>query len=69
MQDQALAKADEEGDLIMDAESPERILSNLLPSLIRIAYRTLGSVTEAEDIVQETAIRWLAADVSRIRAQ
>ncbi|WP_311134046.1 sigma-70 family RNA polymerase sigma factor [Pleomorphomonas sp. JP5] len=51
----------------MNDESPERILSNMRPSLIRIAYRMLGSVAEAEDIVQETAIRWLAADHQTVR--
>ena len=51
----------------MSEESPERILSSLRPGLIRIAYRMLGSLAEAEDIVQEAAIRWLAADHRSVR--
>jgi RNA polymerase sigma-70 factor (ECF subfamily) len=34
----------------------------LRPRLARIAYRMLGSVADAEDIVQEAFIRWLRAN-------
>jgi RNA polymerase sigma-70 factor (ECF subfamily) len=34
----------------------------LRPRLTRIAYRMLGSVAEAEDIVQDAFLRWHAAD-------
>ncbi len=36
------------------------------PRLEAIAYRLLGSADEAEDVVQETFLRWHAADVDRI---
>jgi RNA polymerase sigma-70 factor (TIGR02957 family) len=36
------------------------------PRLAAIAYRLLGSASEAEDAVQETFLRWHAADVARI---
>ncbi len=31
----------------------------LRPKLVRIAYRMLGSVADAEDMVQEAFIRWM----------
>jgi RNA polymerase sigma-70 factor (ECF subfamily) len=34
----------------------------LRPRLTRVAYRMLGSVADAEDVVQEAFIRWLGAD-------
>lgn len=39
----------------------------LRPTLIRIAYRMLGSVADAEDVTQEAFIRWLAADRDAVR--
>lgn len=36
------------------------------PRLAAIAYRLLGSASEAEDAVQDTFLRWQAADVERI---
>ena len=34
----------------------------LRPKLMRVAYRMLGSVADAEDMVQEAFIRWMGAD-------
>lgn len=39
----------------------------LRPRLLRIAYRMLGSVAEAEDVVQEAWLRWNRADRGEIR--
>ena len=38
----------------------------LRPYLFAIAYRMLGSVADAEDVVQEAFLRWHAADRSEI---
>lgn len=40
----------------------------LRPNLVRVAYRMLGSVADAEDIVQEAFIRWMKADRDDVRA-
>lgn len=37
------------------------------PKLRRVAYRMLGSVADAEDIVHEAFIRWMKADRSDVR--
>jgi RNA polymerase sigma-70 factor (ECF subfamily) len=39
----------------------------LRPKLMRVAYRMLGSVHDAEDMVQEAFIRWMNADRSDVR--
>lgn len=39
----------------------------LRPKLMRVAYRMLGSVADAEDVLQEAFIRWMQADRSEVR--
>jgi RNA polymerase sigma-70 factor, ECF subfamily len=39
----------------------------LRPRLMRVAYRMLGSVADAEDMVQEAFIRWMGADRGAVR--
>jgi len=39
----------------------------LRPKLMRVAYRMLGSVADAEDMVQEAFIRWMGAERSAVR--
>ncbi|WOS66521.1 sigma-70 family RNA polymerase sigma factor [Sinorhizobium fredii] len=39
----------------------------LRPKLMRVAYRMLGSVADAEDIIQEAFIRWMGADRAAVR--
>jgi len=40
----------------------------LRPKLIRIAYRMLGSVADAEDVVQDAFLRWLDTDRDGVQA-
>ncbi|RIV76694.1 sigma-70 family RNA polymerase sigma factor [Pelagerythrobacter aerophilus] len=39
----------------------------LRPMLLRLGYRMLGSVADAEDVVQEAFIRWMRSDRSEVR--
>lgn len=39
----------------------------LRPKLVRVAYRMLGSVADAEDVVQEAFVRWMGADRAAVR--
>jgi len=37
------------------------------PELLRVAYRMLGSITDAEDVMQDAFIRWAQADREAVR--
>jgi RNA polymerase sigma-70 factor (ECF subfamily) len=39
----------------------------LRPTLIRVAYRMMGSMSDAEDVVQDAFLRWMATDRSAVR--
>jgi RNA polymerase sigma-70 factor (ECF subfamily) len=49
------------------AASAAAAFDPLRPKLIRVAYRMLGSVADAEDMVQEAFLRWLDADRDAVR--
>jgi RNA polymerase sigma-70 factor (ECF subfamily) len=50
-----------------DAAAAAAVFDPLRPRLVRVAYRMLGSLADAEDIVQEAFIRWLGADRASVR--
>ncbi|WP_250212469.1 sigma factor [Acrocarpospora catenulata] len=45
-----------------DLEQAAAVFAGVRPRLFGIAYRMLGSVTEAEDLVQDVWLRWQTAD-------
>jgi len=45
----------------------ERLFTEVRPQLVRLAYRMLGSVADAEDVVQDTWARWLRTAHSTVR--
>ena len=53
------------GDLA-DFEAATAAFTSARPRLFGIAYRMLGSVTEAEDLVQEVWLRWQTYDRSTV---
>lgn len=51
----------------MPAHDAAASFDPLRPRLIRVAYRMLGSVADAEDVVQEAFLRWFDADRDAVR--
>jgi len=43
------------------------VFDPLRPSLIHVAYRMLGSVADAEDVVQDAFLRWPDVDRNAVR--
>ncbi len=48
-------------------EDAATVFDPLRPRLMRVAYRMLGSVADAEDVVQEAFLRWLDTDRDAVR--
>jgi RNA polymerase sigma-70 factor (ECF subfamily) len=61
MMEMEIARADE-------ADVREREFERHRKLLFSLAYRMLGSAADAEDIVQETYLRWHRADLEQVRA-
>ena len=49
------------------SEADVALFQTVRPRLFGIAYRVLGSASEADDVVQETWIRWQGTDRSKVR--
>ena len=49
------------------SQDPAAVFDPLRPSLVRVAYRMLGSVADAEDVVQDAFLRWLDVDRNAVR--
>jgi RNA polymerase sigma-70 factor, ECF subfamily len=50
-----------------DMTDPSAVFERARPRLFGMAYRMLGSVADAEDLVQETYLRWHEADREGVR--
>src|ERR1051325_1027275 len=61
--------ANQGGRLMAEARHEDAAASfdPLRPKLMRVAYRMLGAVADAEDVVQEAFIRWMKADRHAVR--
>jgi RNA polymerase sigma-70 factor (TIGR02957 family) len=51
---------------VTDLEQAAAVFGEVRPRLFGIAYRMLGSATEAEDLVQDVWLRWQTADRSSV---
>ena len=54
------------GDLDdQEQAEPVEVFEQQRPRLLGVAYRILGSLADAEDVVQEAWLRWSRTDVAR----
>jgi RNA polymerase sigma-70 factor, ECF subfamily len=51
----------------IDRQDAAASFEPLRPRLARVAYRMLGSVADAEDVVQEAFVRWMNAPRGKVR--
>lgn len=49
------------------SEDAAALFESLRPMLVRVAYRMLGSVADAEDMVQDAFVRWAGTDRNEVR--
>jgi RNA polymerase sigma-70 factor, ECF subfamily len=48
--------------------TPDEIFDEHRPALARLAYRMLGSLTDADDVLQEAYLRWTRADRDAVKS-
>ena len=51
----------------MTTDTPTAVFEEHRPVLMGVAYRMLGRVADAEDVVQDAWLRWSAADRAEVR--
>jgi RNA polymerase sigma factor (sigma-70 family) len=54
------------GDMVVSRTESERLFAEHRSLLYAVAYRVLGSVAEAEDVVQDAWLRWSRVDVTTV---
>ncbi|MDQ0614701.1 RNA polymerase sigma factor (sigma-70 family) [Microbacterium sp. W4I4] len=62
-----MTATDEQGPTAEELDAVMELFATQRRRLFGIAYRMLGTVADAEDIVQETWIRWQGADRARVQ--
>jgi len=51
---------------MIDSDDAARSFDPFRPALVRVAYRMLGSVADAEDVVQDAFVRWMRTDRTQV---